>query len=78
MADGEFGSRHGAWLFQRNNDQRLMRERGVQIDAFQLLEPQLGQRIQPAPEQSAHLLRRHRVADVVTGVRGLTAGIEVT
>jgi hypothetical protein len=37
-----------------------------EIGASQLLEPQLGQRMQPAPEQSAHLLRRHRVADVQT------------
>jgi hypothetical protein len=35
-----------------------------EVGAFPLLEPQLGQRMQPAPEQSAHLPRRHRVADV--------------
>jgi hypothetical protein len=35
-----------------------------EVGAVQLLEPQLRQRMQPAPEQSAHLLRRHRVADV--------------
>jgi len=44
-----------------------------QVGDFQLLEPQLSQRMQPAPEQSAHLLRRHRVADVQT-VDSLHAG----
>jgi hypothetical protein len=29
--------------------------------AFQLLQPCLGQRMQPAAEQGSHLLRRHRV-----------------
>ena len=37
-----------------------------EVGAVQLLQPRLGQRMQPAPEQSAHLLRRHRVADVQT------------
>ena len=46
-----------------------------EVGAFQLLEPQLGQRMQPAPEQSAHLLRRHRVADVQT-VDTLHAGTD--
>ena len=46
-----------------------------EVGAFQLLEPQLGQRMQPAPEQSAHLLRRHRVADVQT-VDSLHAGTD--
>jgi hypothetical protein len=37
-----------------------------QVGAFQLLQPQLGQRMQPTPEQSTHLLGRHRVADIQT------------
>jgi hypothetical protein len=37
-----------------------------QVGAFQLLQPQLGQRMQPTPEQSTHLLRRHRIAHVQT------------
>ena len=49
--------------------------RSSKVGAVQLLEPQLGQRMQPAPEQSAHLLRRHRVADVQT-VDALHAGTD--
>jgi hypothetical protein len=37
-----------------------------EVEAFPLLEPQLGQRMQPAPEQGSHLLRRHRIADIQT------------
>jgi hypothetical protein len=35
-----------------------------QVGVVQLLQPRLGQRMQPTPEQGAHLLRRHRVADL--------------
>jgi hypothetical protein len=37
-----------------------------EVGAVQLLQPCLGQRMQPAPEQSPHLLRRHRIAHVQT------------
>ena len=37
-----------------------------EVRAFQLLQPHLGQRMETAPEQRAHLLRRDRVADVQT------------
>jgi hypothetical protein len=46
-----------------------------EVGAVQLLQPQLGQRMQPAPEQSAHLLRRHRVA-AVHAVDTLHAGTD--
>ena len=36
------------------------------VGAVQLLQLCLGQRMQPAPKQSAHLLRRHRIADIQT------------
>jgi hypothetical protein len=44
-----------------------------EVGVVQLPQPCLGQRMQPAPEQSPHLLRRHRVANVQT-IDSLHAG----
>src|SRR5512133_1336361 len=46
-----------------------------EVGAFQLLEPSRGQRMHAAPEQRAHLLSRHRVADIQT-VNSLHAGTD--
>jgi hypothetical protein len=42
---------------------RILKVLSGEVGSFQLLLPQLGQRMQTAAEQGSHLLRRHRVAD---------------